>query len=845
MRHFSKQQWPVRKHRPFLSLLRVSAIELEARYPRSDGQGIPASLESDLANNPPAGFFAYPANPPSIPATIAAAIEGINRTQRASITSWESLRVSGRSIVDDICAAIDKSSFVCADVTGINANVLFEIGYAIATDKRVWLIRDESYLDTKKEFDQLRVLTTVGFSPYTNSSDIIKTFFSDAPHEHQEETIWKESIEPVLAKQVASGKVLYLRHRHETEASLQVGRALENSRVDFLLADPDETSVRPAYWYAQHLWESPGLLAHFSSSAKEGFRLHNARYALVCGMARGFSANTLMLSEQDDLLAPMDYRDSLRFYRVPREAAALVDEWILPIRREEYILETVNATRAKSVRLATELKGFHLQLGDYIAEDESASLASYFVETTVSNDILNGTQNIFVGRKGTGKSANLIHAQDMLGRDSQNLVCLIKPVGYEIQGLVRLFASYRMQDYKGYVIESLWKYMLYTEIARAASDQIAQSELWRLTEPDAQELVSLMEDESKSFSGEFAVRLERIVGRLSTVTDSESGEKFREGISEALHSGALSRLRSILSRVLSRKRRVLLLVDNLDKSWNDRADLGQLADFLLGLLIATSRIGAELSRTSRDRDAVNFSSAVFLRSDIFEKVQAAALEKDKLSYARLSWDDNELLLRVIEERYVAAHGPDSDPATMWHKYFCPTVRQMPTREFIVQNILKRPRDIVYLVKAAVSKAVNRKHDRVEEKDILDAHEEYSQYAIDSILVENVSTIPELEDIIFRFSGSAAVVTDAEAKQLISGTGIAVERVDSVIQQLVRLTFLGYEVAQHTFVYADEMRELKRNAVLADRFATLSNREGRLEINPAFRSYLQIGSKQVL
>lgn len=791
----------------------------------------------------PQGFFAYPSAPPGIPPTITAAITGINRTQYAAIKSWEDLRVGGKYIIDEICGAINESSFVCADITGINPNVMFEIGYAIATDKRVWLIRDESYTDARKEFDQVRLLTTIGYTPYTNSNDIIKGFFHEKPHETPEETIWRLSIEPVLAQQVTVGSVLYLKDRHNAEASIQVGRVLEDSKVPLIINDPQETTAHPAYWYAQQLWESLGLVAHFCSSAREGFRLHNARYALVCGMAHGFGIKTLMISEQDDLLAPLDYRDSLRYYTTPKEAAEAVEEWLLPIRREDNTIESLKANRLKALRLATELKDFHLQLGDYIAEDEDTSLNSYFVETTVSQDILNGTQNVFVGRKGTGKSANLIHASEVIGSDVQNLVCLIKPVGYEIDGLVRLFAGYTTTDFKGYVIESLWKFMLYTELAKAAADQINQVELWRMTEADSKALVDLLEDEQQAFAGDFSVRLERMVKRLELLPQEDTSEAFRRGISEALHISVLGKLRSLLAHVLNRKNKVILLVDNLDKSWTKRADLAQLADFLLGLLIATSRVGDELSRSGKEKLPVNFSSAIFLRSDIFEKVQSAALEPDKLSFTRLRWDDDELLLRVIEERYVVSHGQASDPADMWHKYFCPQVTGIPTREYLVKQILKRPRDIVYLVKTAVSFAVNRKHDRVEEKDILDAEVAYSQYALDSILVENGISIPQLEDVLDQFSGSPGIVSQTMARQTVSRANIPVEKVDYAIEHLVRLTFLGVEIAQEAFVFSDESKELRRNAVLAKRYCEQNAGEPRYIINQAFRAFLRISGSE--
>jgi hypothetical protein len=176
-------------------------------------------------------------------------------------------------------------------------------------------------------------------------------------------------------------------------------------------------------------------------------------------------------------------------------------------------------------------------------------------------------QNVFVGRKGTGKSANLIHASGVIGADLQNLVCLIKPVGYEIEGLVRLFAGYSRKDIKGYVIESLWKFMLYTELAKAAVEQINQAELWRLTEEDSRALVDLLEDEKQAFAGDFSVRLELAVKRLHLVPEIEASDAFRKGISEALHIAAIGKVRTLLARVLNRKKQVVLLVDNLVRIW--------------------------------------------------------------------------------------------------------------------------------------------------------------------------------------------------------------------------------------------------------------------------------------
>jgi hypothetical protein len=176
---------------------------------------------------------------------------------------------------------------------------------------------------------------------------------------------------------------------------------------------------------------------------------------------------------------------------------------------------------------------------------------------------------------------------------------------------------------------------------------------------------------------------------------------------------------------------------------------------------------------------------------------------------------------------------------MWHKYFTENVKNIPTREYLVTRILPRPRDIVYLVKAAVSFAVNRKHERVEERDILDGEMQYSQYAWDSILVENSSSIPKLEEVLLQFTGGPSVVTESSARQFISTLGVAAEEVDSVIRQLINLTFFGLEVAHGKFAYADEKKELQRNAALAAKFSAQNLSETRYEINAPFRTYLEV------
>ncbi len=452
-----------------------------------------------------------------------------------------------------------------------------------------------------------------------------------------------------------------------------------------------------------------------------------------------------------------------------------------------------------------------------------------------------GHQTIFVGRKGTGKTANLLRLTSALKNEPATIVCSIKPAEYEIESIIKLFQVFEEIDAKGHVIESLWKFLLYTEIASVTAEHI-QRQLMYTPRTDAEkEFLDFMSRQSEAVSGDFSVRLERAVARLVKAGRKEGIEKTRIGVSEALHAGIFNQLRVLLGKVLAGKTRVAVLIDNLDKPWKKTADIVFLSDLLLGLLATGVHIPAEFARSDSRRQAV----AIFIRGDIFAKIVERASEPDKLAYVRLKWEDPAILLRIIEARYEASHEPGTNPEMMWKTYFCASVAGVPIKTYFGDTILPRPRDIVYLVKEAVSTAVNRNHARVEEEDLLDAEKQYSHYAFDSILVENGITVPQLESLLYEFAGKRMFVMEDEVEQCIKSAGLPTELKESLIDHLIRLTFLGIEVDEDRFVFTEDPKELKRNQILAAKLARQLKRKRRFKIHSAFHSFLDIDHSESL
>jgi hypothetical protein len=784
------------------------------------------------------GFFAYPSHPISITEVMKGAIEEINCSPEIKIISWKECRVGGKIVIETLCRKIDQSDIFLADVTGINQNVMFELGYAIGKKKRIWIVLDVTLSESRKEYEQVQLLTTVGYASYRNSDDIARAFFLDRPYEDVEASIFASSIEPSLAP-TNKPALLYLKNRHNIEASRMLDMhisKLQREGLPCVIDDPSESRVQALSWYAQKVYDAVGVIAHLCGAKREGSRLHNARYAFISGLAFGFGKPLLMLAEED-YPVPIDYHDMIRLYATGKECLKHTEPWLMDVTATYSRLQTQPRQHLAAIKLATELKS--LRFGEHIAENEQDILDEYFVETSCYSEALAGRHTIFVGRKGSGKTANLIKIASVLGKDKRNLVAVVKPIGYEVDGVARLLKRYKERDIKGYLVESLWKFLLYTELAKTTAEWIEEKPEGHVPSSDEERLLGLLGGDGKSLREDFAVRLERAVEALCRVEEGETIEASRVAISEALHDGVLRNLRVVLGRILADRNRVAILVDNLDKGWDKGSDLPHLTDLLLGLLGVARRIPLEFAKTDKWRQAIRMSLMVFLRSDIFATIMEAAREPDKISYSRLKWDDPEMLLRVIEERFKAAHSRNADPDQLWSRYFCPTVHGRPTRQYLYERILPRPRDIVFLCNAAVAIAVNRGHACIEEDDIIDAEKQYSQYAFEMIQVENGITVPELEAVLYEFVGRPAVLPEDEVINMLNAAAIDAAKHQSVIEHLVQLSFLGQEVRHDEFVYSDEEEELRKNMVLARRLVEEHGGPRRYQVNAPFRSFLEI------
>ncbi|GHI47571.1 P-loop ATPase, Sll1717 family [Streptomyces albidoflavus] len=784
-------------------------------------------------------FLGYSKNPVDISQEIQHAAVVVNKSGFAEAKTWESNPATGRIIIETVLQDIDDSTICLFDVTTLSENVLFEVGYAFSQRKHIVLSVCRSP-ETMRDWRAFDIFSTIGCIFYDNGGELATRFMSGISAA-SEKTLW-DDVSQSLDRTVKNS-LFYVPAYHTSEAERNLRRMVGKERdlgTKVTIADPAEQGSAPLAWYVNAVYSSAATLLQMSGERHDRDRLHNARSAFIAGLARGLERPLLVVVE-DDYRGPVDYKDILYTYQSKKRLAEKLSQWREQAFRAWSQEGITDQPPIPKVELATELKD--LKFGDYVAENESDTLDEYFVETAEYEAVLNESSVVFVGRKGIGKSANMIRASQVLRDDKRNLVCVVRPTDYDLDGLVIVLQSLGGDGDQSFLVESFWRFLLYSEISLAAVAAADRTPAGISNgTPMARLRDYLIQNE---IAEEFSVRLERVIksvrGEFREASRTHSIEKQRERIAHSLHGNLVGNLRRLLGDALRDRHRVALLVDNLDSAWTKSAQLKSQAVLLVGLLGTVSRIADEFQRENNRLRSVNVTISVFLRSDIYDEVIKEAREPDKINTKRIDWSQPELLKRVMDERYLSVRPKGTSPDELWERYFCPQVDGEPTLDYIFSTILHRPRDLVYFCKAAVYNAANARHLTVEESDMKEAEKSYSKFARDALLVEYGSTISDLEEVVYEFAGCPSIMPKSMVLEIIQsalGMGELSQAVE-FLDGLLKISFLGIEVREGDFSYPDRADDLKKAKILARNASRREKREERYEVHPAYRNFLEI------
>ncbi|NQU85594.1 MAG: hypothetical protein HQ541_07520 [Mariniphaga sp.] len=775
------------------------------------------------------GFFAYSSEPKYCGEFIEEAIKNINRTKTTYLVSWNDLKIGGKFIINPILEKIDKSDYFCADLTGLNDNVLFELGFAIGRDKPIWLLFDTSHIDSLKKFEELSLLISSGYSAYSNSTQIISSFFKAEPYKSTYNFL-DDSLKTVT-NQNFKEPLLYLKTQIDTNYSQTIHSNLKKNKVIFLLDDAVENKVQPFGWYLERLLTIPSLIAEFSSSSRSGYETQNSKCSLISGIAYGLNLKVLMVSEKP-YEVPIDYVDLLKKYSSAEECNQIISEFIKKLKDDYFDLVNKKKRYIVTQRKRSELQKIYF--GEFQAEHEEDKIDQYYIETRTIPDFVGKNINIVVGRKGVGKTALLYHMRNELELSKKSHVCTIKPITFDLEGLIYLLENIPERFERSYLIETTWKFLIYTELAISVYKNILNKPPYLVSE-DQFKFVDFIEENDDIFIEDISIRLEQQFQNVSFKEFGETIKSFKVRISEILHSDILGKIRNRLNNLFEDNRKIVVLIDNLDKSWKKDSRLEIQSRWILGLLGVTERIVKDFTAFNNQKNKYSFHLTIFLRSDIFKYVLEYSREPDKIEHTRLFLNTPEVLYRIIEERVFKLSDIEVYPEDLWSKFICEEIGGKKIKEYIFERIIPRPRDIIYLFIKSKESAVLKGHSKIERDDVEHGYSEYSKWFLRSVLVEDGITINQMENFLDEFFGSNEIIKKKTIIENMIKSDIpstSDEKVEKFIDHLSDLSILGREIDGNNYVFDYDLEGSKKIKRLAKKYGS-----NNYLIHPALKPYL--------
>ena len=639
----------------------------------------------------------------------------------------------------------------------------------------------------------------------------------------------------------AARQILYLRDPSGDEASLRVEEMLEESGLSVIRDDPSEVAFQPISWYLNRLETSFAVLIELGEQSSLQGPLHLAKCALVAGVSVACGRRLLMLG--DDIgVGPIDYRDLLRNYKNAADAAAITKQWLAPLpgelqELEEIALADITSTPRQGVPLLQKI-----HLGDYVAENELSDLAAYFVETAEFQDALDGTFKVFVGRKGTGKSAVAHMVADRIRENKSNLARVIAPKGYELTQILKLVSEFDPSTRNRFV-EGLWKYLLSTEALLVIWDDLKDKPIdasWSAAEAKVRERVSASPDVMNlSFAG-------RIIEALNSQRQSidENGQVSESTILGRLHSGEIQNLRDVICGYLgSEQRELTLLLDDMVPGWENAEERGQLSELLLSMVTSSRDLWRDWEYRMARAGCRAPALLLFLRSDIFASMLQESDEPDKVDHRPVIWEDADALLNLLNKRIEASLSEDIDGVLNWNDLLEPGFTYDAMKQVIAGSILGRPRDIIYYFGRVFFNANRRRTSSLTKKDFEAALRDYSEYALQALSAEWSPYIPNLGDSLLEFWGGTEELTNDELQTRLIESGVEPNDVEGAVRFLVDAQFLGLAIDAYNYRFASTPTESAMMMRQAGRFIHNRGGERRFRIHRGFQQSLGLSSRQ--
>jgi hypothetical protein len=359
-------------------------------------------------------FYAYPSPVPEVTQAIHGSKRILGTARRdLELRLWEENDISGRPLTDPIFAYIAEADMLVADITVMNFNVTFEVGYAIGLGKRVHLTRNGNIPRDTTLMDRIGIFDTLGFDTYTEEqtlSALLKGY-------HPEKGI---RLNPLVN---SKSPVYLLQTPQSSAAMLTISSRIKKARLGYRGYIPADDARMSAIKAIDDVSACLGAVIPLLPARYVDADVHNIRAAFVAGLAVAMGKATLLLQPNEGP-APMDVRDLVKTYNRPEDISQAIAAFALDVTERLQADDPLPPPKGNFLA--------ELSIGDAVAENEFQTLGSYYLPTDPYKRASRGEVNMVAGRKGAGKTALFSQLRNEKRSNVRNVAVDLKPEGYQL-----------------------------------------------------------------------------------------------------------------------------------------------------------------------------------------------------------------------------------------------------------------------------------------------------------------------------------------------------------------------------------------------------------------------------
>ena len=663
---------------------------------------------------------------------------------------WEDI-VQNELLFSKVCDGIYSNDFLLAEVTEPNANVMLEIGYALAVGREPILLKNT----TQKEWSRT-LLTTLESCYYETRDDIIQyitKLHNNERHVSAEPNRRLPLLESmgIFDDSEIPRTVYHLKPKLSADWISKVTKTLDAGYFKLSKMDISDSATDEFYTQAREIQRASVIVASLVSSQKQNSEQHNSNVALLIGFAIGLGKRVLVLHENPQTPI-LDLGTIARSVDTESQAQQIVKSWI-EVQRALSLSQRVESDRRAHAKEQVDLiRKAYLGHPDALQDNR---LLDYFVPTKEFNDAVEGHRNIFIGRKGSGKSANFQAVKDEFQRQLHTYVVAITPDDFELEKITEVIQQSDSLVNQAVLFQHVWNYVLISEAVKSLAED---SDLLYQSPDDS--LQSNLHDYYQAnqplLSLDFGSRVAKVLRDTNALLPRSATIDEVIEQEEALKSLREYQVARMLRDFAIREGITYkIIADDLDKHWHP--DSQQSIGLLLGLVEETSR----LQRFFRE----HLSIVMFLKEDIYDVLVRLDDNLSKRNIARIEWTNANLKHLVAERLANTAGQSNEDDDSTWSIVFPHSVNGIPASEYILGRALPRPRDVLDFCQKAIDQAQRNGHSVVTEQDILDGELSFSESVFWSVSTEYRGLYPNLEDVLIEFAEVEARMTWTNFEQI--------------------------------------------------------------------------------